>query len=67
MTPAKIFESIDPSASVIFKNCVVSIVENELAPPPLELTAAESEEFTDDIREAELLEAMVDENTKTTL
>jgi hypothetical protein len=39
-TPEKGFGSKDPAASVIIKNCVVSIVEKALSPPLTDLAAA---------------------------
>ena len=55
VTPEKTFASIDPAASVTFKNCCTSITENGLAPPLTELTAAVRVVLTEAVSAAELL------------
>ena len=64
VTPEKTFASIDPAASVTFMNCIVSIVEKGLAPPPTELTAAVRVAFTEAISNSVLSSVFAEAKVK---
>jgi hypothetical protein len=64
VTPEKGLISIDPAASVIFRNCVESIIEKGLAFPFPDLAAALSVALTDVVRAAILFSVLLEANTK---
>jgi hypothetical protein len=64
VTPENGFASIDPAASVIFRNCVESIFEKGLAPPLPDLAAALRVVLTDVVRSTILFSVLLDANSK---
>jgi hypothetical protein len=64
VTPEKGLISIDPAASVIFRNCVESIIEKGLASPLLDLAAALRVAFTDVVRAEILFSVLLEANRK---